>query len=203
MGAEPAECKQSPYEVVPDECRFIDQQTLKLQEAPELVPTGEMPRTILVAAERSLVDAAPPGTRVQVMGITSLFTSSASSSSTKKGSVRQVYLRAVGMSLATAHGSTYAQFTPAEEEAFRELARRPDIYKVLSQSIAPSISGKYTEDIKKALACQLMGGSHKRLPDGMRLRGDVNVLLMGDPSTAKSQFLKFIKMTSGGQLKML
>lgn len=193
MGPEPGECKQSPYEVVPDECQFIDQQTLKVQEAPELVPTGEMPRTILVAAERSLVDAAPPGTRVEVMGIASLFTTSGGKSSKKGDNVRQMYLRAVGMSIATAHGSSYAQFTPAEEEAFRELARRPDIYQVLSQSIAPSISGKYTEDIKKALACQLMSGSQKRLPDGMRLRGDVNVLLMGDPSTAKSQFLKFIE----------
>ena len=195
MGPEPAECKQAPYEVVPDECQFIDQQTLKVQEAPELVPTGEMPRTILVAAERSLVDSAPPGTRVQVMGIVSLFNMNAGSSkSSKRGAnVRQIYLRAVGMSIATAHGSSYAQFTPAEEEAFRELARRPDIYQVLSQSIAPSISGKYTVDIKKALACQLMSGSQKRLPDGMRLRGDVNVLLMGDPSTAKSQFLKFIE----------
>jgi DNA replication licensing factor MCM5 len=47
--------------------------------------------------------------------------------------------------------------------------------------------------IKKALACQLMGGSRKQLPDGARLRGDINVLMLGDPSTAKSQLLKFIE----------
>ena len=57
--------------------------------------------------------------------------------------------------------------------------------------MAPSISGSYTVDIKKALICMLMGGSRKRLPDGVNLRGDINVLLLGDPSTAKSQFLKF------------
>lgn len=84
-----------------------------------------------------------------------------------------------------------ARFSPAEEEAFRQLSRRPDVYDILHRSIAPSISGSYTVDIKKAILCLLFGGSRKRLPDGMRLRGDINVLLLGDPSTAKSQFLKF------------
>jgi len=158
------------------------------------VPTGEMPRTILVSADRALVDAAPPGTRVHVMGIACV-NDVYGTNNKKSAGLRQVYLRAVGMSKAYNQGgsSTLASFTPAEEEAFRELARRPDIYELLSHSIAPSISGSYTVDIKKALACQLMGGSAKRLPDKMRLRGDVNVLLMGDPSTAKSQFLKFIE----------
>ena len=78
----------------------------------------------------------------------------------------------------------------SSQEAFTALSRRRDIYDVLSKSVAPSIQGSYTDDIKKAIVCQLMGGAAKRLPDGMRLRGDVNLLLLGDPSTAKSQFLK-------------
>ena len=81
-------------------------------------------------------------------------------------------------------------FTPREEEAFRMLARRSDVYDILSRSIAPSISGSYTHDIKKAITCQLFSGTPKKLPDGMRLRGDINVLLLGDPSMVKSQFLK-------------
>jgi DNA replicative helicase MCM subunit Mcm2 (Cdc46/Mcm family) len=48
-------------------------------------------------------------------------------------------------------------------------------------------------DIKKAITCLLFGGSKKILPDGMRLRGDINVLLLGDPGTAKSQLLKFVE----------
>jgi hypothetical protein len=52
---------------------------------------------------------------------------------------------------------------------------------------------KFTPDIKKAIACLLFGGSKKVLPDGMRLRGDINVLLLGDPGTAKSQLLKFVE----------
>ena len=73
------------------------------------------------------------------------------------------------------------------------LSQRSDIYNLLSASIAPSIQGDYTYDIKKAIACQLMGGCRKVLPDGITLRGDINILLLGDPSTAKSQFLKFVE----------
>ena len=176
------ECGPSPYIIYPDECSFVDQQTLKLQECPECVPTGEMPRSLLLATERNLVDVAPPGTRVSVIGIASLFKSLPSGSSKgKKSSVRTVFLRVVGMQRddATTSGDASSYFSPKEEEAFRALARRPDIYDILSRSIAPSISGSYTVDIKKAIACMLFGGSRKKLPDGMNLRGDINVLLLG------------------------
>jgi DNA replication licensing factor MCM5 len=170
----------------------MDQQTLKLQEAPEMVPTGEMPRSILVAVERGLVDKAAPGTRVTVMAIASLFTSSSGGS--KRGrdgaAVKTAFLRVVGMDKESSTADS-ARFSPAEEEAFRQLSRRSDIYDILYRSIAPSISGAYTVDIKKAILCLLFSGSRKVLPDGMKLRGDINVLLLGDPSTAKSQFLKF------------
>jgi DNA replication licensing factor MCM5 len=182
-------CPKFPYMVVPDESRFVDQQTLKLQEAPERVPTGEMPRSVLAAVERSLVDICPPGTRVSVLCIPTLFTQA---SSGRAEGTKAVYLRVVGLVKETdAHGPAVT-FTPAEEEAFSTLAQRADVYDILSRSLAPNISGSYTVDIKKALVCQLLGGSPKRLPDGMRLRGDINVLLLGDPSMAKSQFLKYV-----------
>lgn len=183
-------CGSFPFAVVPDESKFVDQQTLKLQEAPERVPTGEMPRSVLMAVERSLVDVAPPGTRVAVFCIPTMFT--AGGLGNKKAASKSVYLRVIGMTRENdAHGQSVA-FTPSEEEAFRALSRRPDVYEILCRSIAPNISGSYTVDIKKALACQLFSGSHKKLPDGVRLRGDINVLLLGDPSMAKSQFLKFV-----------
>ena len=71
------------------------------------------------------------------------------------------------------------------------MARSEGFYERFAASVAPSIFG--TVDIKKAITCLLFGGSKKFLPDGMRLRGDINVLLLGDPGTAKSQLLKFVE----------
>lgn len=80
------------------------------------------------------------------------------------------------------------------------MAQKPDFTDLFCSSIAPSIFGNLgilqffiLLDIKKALACLLVGGSSKRLSDNIRLRGDINVLLLGDPGTAKSQLLKFIE----------
>lgn len=71
------------------------------------------------------------------------------------------------------------------------MAKDKLIYEKISRSIGNAIFG--SDDIKKAIACLLFGGTAKQLPDGMRLRGDINVLLLGDPSTAKSQFLKYVE----------
>jgi DNA replication licensing factor MCM5 len=84
-----------------------------------------------------------------------------------------------------------AQYTAEEEEEFQEMARSEGFYERFARSVAPSIFGSL--DIKKAITCLLFGGSKKVLPDGMRLRGDINVLLLGDPGTAKSQLLKFVE----------
>ena len=77
-----------------------------------------------------------------------------------------------------------------DEELLIELSRNPNIRRMIRDSIAPAIWSN--DDIKQAIACLLFGGSRKSLSDGMHLRGDINVLLMGDPSVAKSQFLKFV-----------
>ena len=192
QGIEPKECGSNPYSVVADESFFTDRQKLKLQEAPEKVPTGEMPRSVMVAVEKGLVDKAPPGTRVSIFCIPTLFSNTAPGGGP---TTQKVYLRCVGLAKDSPSGEC-VQFTPAEEEAFGQFARRRDAYEILTRSVAPSIQGSYTLDIKKALICMLMGGTRKRLPDGLRLRGDINVLLLGDPSTAKSQFLKFVSRTS-------
>lgn len=195
-GGEP--CGPGSFVIMSDSCKYTDRQTLKLQESPEVVPTGEMPRNIMCTVDRYLVDRITPGTRVSILGITSLF----QSSKTKgvgggSSSIRTPYLKVIGVQIESEGGGRAdTVFTSAEEEEMERLARDPQIYEKIASSIAPQISGDYTVDIKKALACLLMGGSRKILPDSVRLRGDINVLLMGDPSTAKSQFLKFIERVS-------
>lgn len=91
----------------------------------------------------------------------------------------------------SAGGFALPSISQEDEERIIQMSRMPDIYEKISSSIASAIYGH--EDIKKAVACLLFGGSPKKLPDGMKLRGDINVLLLGDPSVAKSQFLKFVE----------
>merc|ERR1719384_478742 len=103
--------------------------------------------------------------------------------------VRSTYLRVIGMDI-TDVDKVIGVVQPEEEERLRQLAADRDIYNKISESIAPAIWGH--KEIKKAVACLMFGGSRKGLPDGTRLRGDINVLLLGDPSCGKSQFLKFV-----------
>ncbi|GMH04480.1 hypothetical protein Nepgr_006319 [Nepenthes gracilis] len=193
-GEEP--CPLDPWIVVPDGSKYVDQQTLKLQENPEDVPTGELPRNMLLSVDRHLVQTIVPGTRLTVMGIYSIF-QAANSSTAHKGAVavRQPYIRIVGIEEANeAHSRGQAAFVSEEIEEFKKFAAQSDAYQSICSKIAPSIFGH--DDVKKAVACLLFGGSRKTLPDGVRLRGDINVLLLGDPSTAKSQFLKFVEKTA-------
>ena len=182
-----------PYFVVHEKCQFIDQQILKLQEAPDQVPVGELPRHILISADRYLTNRVVPGTRCTITGVFSIYQSKGSKQAQKSAvAIRNPYLRAVGIHSDVDHTMKgNAIFSEEEEQEFLEMSRRPDLYEVFANCIAPSIYGN--KDIKKAIACLLMGGSKKILPDGMKLRGDINVLLLGDPGTAKSQLLKFVE----------
>ncbi|KAM0479782.1 hypothetical protein ACHAPX_004359 [Trichoderma viride] len=187
-------CPLDPYFVLHEKCRFVDQQVIKLQEAPDQVPVGELPRHVLITADRYLTNRVVPGSRCTVMGIFSIYQNKASKNSSTGGAVaiRTPYLRAVGIQTdidQAAKGN--ATFSEEEEQEFLELSRRPDLYNIMADCIAPSIYGN--RDIKKSILCLLLGGSKKILPDGMRLRGDINVLLLGDPGTAKSQLLKFVE----------
>ncbi|XP_019170508.1 PREDICTED: DNA replication licensing factor MCM5 [Ipomoea nil] len=189
-------CPIDPWIVVPDKSKYVDQQTLKLQENPEDVPTGELPRNMLLSVDRHLVQTIVPGTRLTIMGIYSIF-QAANSSTSHKGAVavRQPYIRVVGMEDTSESNSRGpANFTTDEIEEFKKFASDSNAYDKICSKIAPSIFGH--DDVKKAIACLLFGGSRKILPDGVKLRGDINVLLLGDPSTAKSQFLKFVEKTA-------
>ncbi|KAJ1988883.1 minichromosome maintenance protein 5 [Dimargaris cristalligena] len=191
LDASSPNCPMDPYVVVHDKCKFVDQQTLKLQEAPDLVPVGELPRHLMLTADRYLINKVVPGTRVTVTGIFSIFQNK-KVQATGAIAIRSPYLRLVGIEVESGANSGGRHiFTAEEEQEFINMSRQPDFYETFTRSIAPSIYGN--EDIKRAIACLLFGGSKKILPDGMRLRGDINVLLLGDPGTAKSQLLKFVE----------
>ncbi|KAG8932188.1 minichromosome maintenance protein 5 [Tulasnella sp. 418] len=188
------ECPMDPYLIVHDKCTFVDQQTIKLQEAPDMVPVGELPRHIMLWCDRYLTNRVIPGSRVVATGIYSTF-QSAKTKGSSVPALRTPYLRVLHLEDANAGSGSAspfgARFTPQEEEEFQAMARSEGLYERFAASVAPSIFGSV--DIKKAITCLLFGGSKKILPDGMKLRGDINVLLLGDPGTAKSQLLKFVE----------
>ncbi|CAH8839460.1 unnamed protein product [Trichobilharzia szidati] len=210
-GPQVARCPIDPFFIVPDKCHCVDYQTIKLQETPETVPHGEMPRHVLLYCDRYLCEQVVPGNRVTVVGVYCIRVTVANkrpgANERSNAGVRQPYIRVLGLSVDTegpgrsalvsggtdATGAS-ATLTENQEEELISLANSPNIYDRLARSIAPSIYG--SADIKKAIACLLFGGSRKRLPDGLMRRGDINMLMLGDPGTAKSQLLKFVERCS-------
>ncbi|EGG21461.1 MCM family protein [Cavenderia fasciculata] len=190
---ESKQCPNNPYDILPEKSKFVNQQLLKLQESPETIPTGEMPRHIQLSVDRFLVERVTPGTRITVVGVFGIYAGQGGRKKEMSGlaTIRTPYIRVLGMLSNDQAGRSAHIFTPQEEDAFRKFATKSDLLEILSSSIAPSIYGH--QDIKRAIACQLFGGSPKRLPDRMKLRGDINLLLLGDPGTAKSQLLKFVE----------
>ena len=199
VGQEANPCGMDPFRIVPQKSSFIDQQNMKLQENPEFVSAGEMPRSMTVLAERTMVLSVVPGTRVKIMGIYETTSGGGSSKRDRGGgqvAVQHAYIRVVGIDEETEGARGDAHFTDAEHTEFKTFAHRPfkEVIKDLRSRIAPAIYG--SDDVKAAVACLLFSGTRKQHPDGTARRGDVNVLLIGDPSTAKSQFLKFVERTA-------
>jgi len=201
QSTKPAPCPMDPFFILPDKCKCVDFQVLKLQESPDAVPNGEMPRHLQLYCDRYICEKVVPGNRVTVLGIFSIKKTGPSKKSNSNDQaavgIRKPYLRVVGIEIETSgagRSSGNINFTAEDEEEYRRLASQPDVFDVISRSIAPSIYG--SEDMKKAITCLLFGGSRKRLPDGLTRRGDINVLLLGDPGTAKSQLLKFVEKVS-------
>ena len=193
-----ARCPIDPYFIVATKSKCVDMQVLKLQELPESVPSGETSRHLTVYSERYLCDRAVPGNRITVMGIFCMKKPNMSGRDRNKGNaIRQPYLRAIGIDLGLdgpGRSGAGSHFGDNQQMFFHALASRPDIYELIAKSLAPSIFG--LNDIKKSVACLLFGGARKILPDGLPRRGDINVLLLGDPGTAKSQLLKFVEQAS-------
>ena len=188
IGEQREKCPLDSYVTISEKSQFIDVQTLKIQEAPELIPIGEIPRSYMLYCDRTLVNQVSPGTRVTVVGIQCV-----DERENDKGiNDRNSYIRVIQfMHENKKTGRQNFVFTEEDQRKFNIFAKTDKIYEKIARSIAPGIFG--SEDIKKAIACLLFGGCRKRLNGGVMLRGDINILLLGDPSTAKSQFLKFVE----------
>lgn len=165
---------------------YKDHQTITLQEMPERAPMGQLPRSVELVLDHDLVDRIKPGDRVQIVGVYRALATAASGQSTTSGVFRTVVL--VNNVQILGRDVSHLTFSPQDVRTIRSLAKRDDILKILGRSMAPSIHGHGV--IKKALALQLLSGCEKNLENGTHLRGDVNILMVGDPSTAKSQLLR-------------
>ena len=165
--------------------KFKDHQIVLLQEPPERTPLGQLPRSVEVVLEGDLVDKVKPGDRIQVNGI---FKSITNISTATNGNVKTVL---IGTNVQIINNDIQQkEYTGEDLRRIKELAKKKDVFNILANSIAPGIYGH--QDIKRALVLQLLGGNETNLEDGTHLRGDINILMIGDPSTAKSQFLRYM-----------
>ncbi|KAJ3168779.1 MCM DNA helicase complex subunit [Irineochytrium annulatum] len=160
-------------------------EVITLQEMPERSPAGQMPRPVDVLLDDDLVDCAKPGDRVQVVGV---YRAVGNSGNTASASFRTMILANNVRQLG--HEAQRIDLTDKDIVSIKKIAKRRDAFELLSFSLASSIYGH--EMIKKAILLMLLGGMEKNLANGTHIRGDINMLMIGDPSTAKSQLLRFV-----------
>ena len=175
-------------------CTYRDHQTISIQEMPERAPAGQLPRGVDVIMDDDMVDRVKPGDRIQLVGIfRSLGNRNAGSGSAV---FRTLVLANNVVLLSSKSGGGIAQATITDKDVrnINKMSKQKNIFELLSQSLAPSIYGH--DYIKRAILLMLLGGMEKNLANGTHLRGNINVLMVGDPSTAKSQLLRFVLNTA-------
>ncbi|KAG2755285.1 MCM-domain-containing protein [Suillus brevipes Sb2] len=183
---------KGPFPVNSEQTVYRNYQKMTLQESPGSVPPGRLPRHREVILLWDLIDLAKPGEEIEVTGI---YRNNFDASLNSKNGF-PVFSTIIEANHINKKEDLFAAFrlTEEDEKEMRALARDERIRKRIVKSIAPSIYGH--EDIKTALALSLFGGVTKDINRKHRIRGDINVLLLGDPGTAKSQFLKYAEKTA-------
>ncbi|CCD26132.2 MCM DNA helicase complex subunit MCM4 NDAI_0G03550 [Naumovozyma dairenensis CBS 421] len=215
---EPARCgrvdcgEPNSMSLIHNRCSFADKQVIKLQETPDLVPDGQTPHSVSLCVYDELVDSCRAGDRIEVTGAFRSIPIRANSrqrvlKSLYKTYIDVVHVKKVSDTRLGVDTSTVEQellqnqidhneveevkkVTDQDIAKIREVAQREDLYDLLSRSIAPSIFE--LDDVKKGILLQLFGGANKVFKKGGRYRGDINILLCGDPSTSKSQILQYV-----------
>ncbi len=176
-----AECKNRVFTLDEEESEFIDYQKIQIQEPLELLKGSEQATNLDIYVSDDLVNKISPGDQTKITGIIRL------SPPKEKKNVYGRYMDAIHLE-ETEKEFEEVEISKEEEEELRKLAARDDVYELLVQSIAPHIYGH--ETVKEAIALQLFGGVKKTLPNDQHIRGNIHVLLVGDPGVAKSQILK-------------
>ena len=172
----------------------MDHQSISIQEMPERAPAGQLPRSVDVILDDDLVDKAKPGDRIQLVG--TYRTLGNRNAGNGSSTFRTIVMANNIIQLSSKSGGGIAQATITDTDIrnINKISKKKNVFELLSQSLAPSIHGH--DYIKKAILLMLLGGMEKNLDNGTHLRGDINILMVGDPSTAKSQLLRFVLNTA-------
>ena len=177
-----SECGGRSFRLLQEESKYIDTQTARMQEPLENLSGGTEPKQMLMVLEDDLVDELNPGDKVRITGTLKTFREE------RSGKFKNyIYVNHIEP---LEQEFEELQLSEEDEEKIIELSKDPHIYDKIIKSTAPSIRGY--RDVKEAIALQLFGGSAKQLEDETKLRGDIHILIVGDPGIGKSQILKYV-----------
>jgi len=173
--------------------KFVKYQELKVQEMTDEVPTGSIPRSLRICIRGELTRCCSPGDQITLTGVYLPVQVSGMKAMTT-GPISTTYVEAMEV---IKHKKKYDDYILSDEmvNKLQHDMQSKDVYTKVANSIAPEICGH--EDVKKALLLMLVGGVTRNINEnGVKIRGDINILLMGDPGVAKSQLLRYIAMIS-------
>lgn len=196
------------FDMIHNRCKFVDRQLIKLQESPDDMPAGQTPSTVSLIACADLVDKVNPGDRVHVTGV---YRANPVRLVFFRRKVRTVYNTTIDVlhyrkvKEGRLHDETsQLRLNPDQVDKLKALAKDPEIYERLANSLCPSIYEHI--DVKKGVLLQLFGGTRKEAPGKSsdpklrHFRSEINILLCGDPGTSKSQILQYVyKLVPRGQ----
>ena len=191
---EPMECSgcgksanKTNFNLLLEESEFKDYQNLEIQESPEGLRGGDQPQRLKGWCNEDLVGRVSPGDRIIINGI--LDGSPKSGPGGSNSRTFDIFMRVNSIEVRE-YEYEEVQFSDEDEEAIIAASNKDNVFNKIVNSIAPSIQGLH--EIKMGLALQLFGAARKTTPDGSKVRGDIHILLVGDPGTAKSQLLRYI-----------
>ncbi len=176
---------QSDFRLISKKSEFIDWQSIMIQEIPEDLPPGRIPRSIQAILTYNLVDTVKPGDRVKIMGI---FKSVLAQSTKSNNSTLFKTFIDINFIDPEDKSEDIVELSKEDRKQIESLSKEPMIQKKIARSIASTIYGR--DDLKLASALSLFGGTRRKRPGGGYKRGDIHILFVGDPGTGKSEILK-------------